>query len=267
MDKKISDLFGFYGEQQPLDGGQGISVKVDKAVFKPVYNKEVYIASSELWNSLSPTGYRITRHLKSVNGSYVENGFGATEYIEMFDEELPMSKVLEVSKLIHEDLSKIDIKKLPNKIDDPWLMANDILWHGEKFSTDKGDEVEAICKYILSNLKEIDVKCQLIHSDFGGNVALDENRFPVVFDFSPSISPVEYADSIIVCDSIAWGGADMDCLKLLQPYEHYIEYIKNAVAFRVITIACNKERTKEQVFEEWEHFKPIWDNVVNDDNK
>jgi len=63
------------------------------------------------------------------------------------------------------------------------------------------------CEYKISNKNTengITLTNQIIHGDLCGNILFHETLSPVVIDFSLDYRPREYAEAILIADSIAW---------------------------------------------------------------
>lgn len=78
--EELKELYGASGVLEPLQGGQGTSVRTGELVFKPVSNTQVHESITELFAALSPRGYKINTHVKSKNGRYCELGYCATVF-------------------------------------------------------------------------------------------------------------------------------------------------------------------------------------------
>ncbi len=258
--KDILKEFNISGEAEQLEGGQGTSIRVGDAVFKPIENIPAHTFIASAWNMLESENYRIVKHLVSKNNSFVEMGWGATRFEPMLEDDTAIEKKLVASKYLHEDLSKLGILTLPFS-DDPWTKANKTLWHNLPYEQHADEEVHALCTMILDSLKPIDDEYQLIHADLASNTLFCKDGHPIVIDFSPAIAPVTYAHAILVSDSIAWKNAPLDSLKLLEPFENYKEYVKYAIAFRIVTAAYQTSPNFPDALTEWERYKKIWDEA------
>ncbi len=260
MIEKVIDAFCDSKDFEPLEGGQGDSIKAGNLVLKPADNESYTITIAKIWNSLNPSGYKIAKHVLSKKGNFIEMGYSATEYLNIHEKPLALNEKLAVSKSFHKNLKELNVKTLPFS-DDPWTNANKILWKNERAEDYVSEQSLDFVKNILASLSKIDDEYQLIHADLSGNILFDENNFPVVIDFSPTIVPVKFADSIIVADSIAWQNAPLSSLKLLEPIHEYKKYVKYAIAFRIITASCREDKTFQDVMTEWKAYEPIWDFV------
>ncbi len=256
----ILKQFNISGEMEQLEGGQGTSIRVGNAVLKPIENIPAHTFIASAWNQLESENYRVVKHLISNNNSFVEMGWGATAFEPMYSDDAALEKKLLASKYLHDDLSKLGILTLPFS-DDPWTRANKTLWHNLPYEQHKDEEINALCTMILESLKPVEDEYQLVHADLAGNTLFCEDGNPIIIDFSPAIAPVPYAHAILVVDSIAWKNAPLDSLMLLEPFPNYNEYVKYAIAFRILTASYQLSPNFPGVFEEWKAYKSIWDHV------
>lgn len=260
ISKYVLDSFSISAPGKALAGGQETSMKFGDIVLKPVDDEMYYSFTAEVFNRLQPKEYRISRPILSVNSKYVEDGYAATRFETGIDIDSAIKEKLIISKHLHQDLKELKIMELP-KSDDPWTKANNVLWRGTLLPDYWDKERKEICENLLSQLPSMDTEYQLIHADLGGNILFDDNLKPLVIDFSPTIAPVEYADAIIVCDSIAWADQDVEIISYLEPIVHYKSFIQYAIAFRVLTIALNENYDNERLLEEWKAYKKLWNYV------
>jgi len=77
----VAKLFTEYSNIELLDGGQNESFKVGNIAIKPVYEEEKYLWISEVLNELKSEKISISKPIKSFLGNWIEQGFGATKYI------------------------------------------------------------------------------------------------------------------------------------------------------------------------------------------
>ncbi len=257
---EVKKLFKLTGKGEPLKGGHGLSYKYHNVVIKPVWDKELYEFTSPIYNFLEQNGYRISKNLKSINNNFVELGFGATSFEPGFHEKSRLKEKLYISKLFHEDLKKTKIKKLPES-DNRWNLANKIIWNYKEIPKNVNKKYKPCCEEIINKLPKIKDDFQLIHADIGGNILFHEFLDPLIIDFSPVIGPVKYAESIIICDSIAWDDANIESLFLLSPVEEYIPYIKYAIAFRILTAILHKDFRYNDFLSEYNAYMQIWDFI------
>lgn len=261
MDKRVLDAFGITGKGIPLEGGQNESMLYGEIVLKPVDNEAYYSQVSEIFDTLQPTQYRISRPIKTQNGDYVSYGYGATKYEPGHDSPSAVADKLTVARVLNKDLATLGIIELP-VTDDQWTKANNVLWRCQPLPDEWPDEWRLFFQDLIDKQDPIENEYQIIHGDLGGNILFHETLKPLVIDFSPTIAPAKYSEAILVCDSIAWGNQSMGSLDLLGDRKTYKPYIQRAILFRVITIAFIDGRNWDDVRREWRVFEKIWNHIV-----
>jgi hypothetical protein len=144
---------------------------------------------------------------------------------------------------------------------DPWTKSHQVLWHSKSIDDIIQSDKRTFCKKLLKDLPSIECDYQLIHSDLGGNILFHKELKPLVIDFSPAFAPKEYAEAIIICDSIAWAGCKLEKIELLKPLSKYKPFILYAIAFRLLTIGFFDSHGMERLETEWQSYQPIWDYI------
>lgn len=257
----VRNAFALEGKAMPLEGGQATSMRFDDVVIKPVDDPAYYNFASHIFYDLKPNGYRISKPLKTSDGKFIVDGYGASEFKDGKHDFHRLDNILDVSQKLHQDLQGLKDYPLP-KTNNPWAYAHEVLWRDEQIPQNWHKQTDQLISFILNSLVEINLPHQIIHSDIGGNVLFHDYLLPLVIDFSPTYAPYAYANAIAVCDNIAWGEYDLNALELLQPFSHYQEMIKYAVAFRVLTMAFFDHNNFQRINGEWAAFKAIWNTVA-----
>jgi hypothetical protein len=258
----ILNSFNLSGEIYALNGGQNSSIRVNDAVLKPVgENTQFCEWGLTILHSINPHGYRLSKPMKCNNGNFVYKGWCCTCYEPGEHRQGEVNQKLEVARLFHKDLAKIDFTEIP-KANDPWSIANGIAWQKENLPSTISKEAVRILEELVGMVKlNENYKVQIIHSDLSGNILFDNTRSPLIIDFSPKIAPIEYAEAILVCDCIAWQGSPISELGLIRNSMFHIEMIIRAVIFRLSTAAIFAGDDKDEFIKEYKKFKPILDII------
>ena len=109
-----------------------------------------------------------------------------------------------------------------------WAVADRVAW-GEADA-----DLPALVEPLLARQRPVDLPCQLVHGDLGGNVLFADSQPPAVIDVSPYWRPAGYADAIVVADAVAWAGADHNLVERLLSQQGE-QLLLRAVLFRVAT--------------------------------
>ncbi len=92
-------------------------------------------------------------------------------------------------------------------------------------------------------LTPLSLPSQIIHGDLCGNILFHDTLPPVVIDFSLDYRPREYAEAILIADSIAWENGGEEAYTLLPPHSEQI--LLRACLFRLLTKALLKSQDRE----------------------
>lgn len=259
--QNVLEAFDASTEGEALEGGQNESMKYGDIAIKPIHDASYYTQVSQVFESLIPTDYRISKPIKTRDGLYVIEGYCATKYEPGYDDDKAVKEKIEVARYLNKDLEEADISCWKFS-DDPWSRANDVLWRGAPLQKDWSVEIKTFIEDKLKQLLPYEDAYQLIHGDLGGNILFHEELKPLVIDFSPTIAPAKYAEAIIVCDSIAWAGQPLSCMDFLGDLEIYRPFLQRAVMFRALTVAFAEWHDDKSFFNEWKHFEKIWQLLI-----
>ncbi|WP_274648751.1 RIO1 family regulatory kinase/ATPase [Paenibacillus humicola] len=261
LSEEVLHSFHLSGDIVALSGGQNTSVRVGRAVLKPVDDRQHYEWLLNIIYHLDPQGYRLSKPIRSKSGTFVSHGWICTHFETGQDVKGRIEDKLLVSRLFHRDLSSIGFGDIP-PIDNPWSKGHRIAWQVDGLPSELPQEIQECLHDLLSRVrkKEHD-QVQLVHSDLSGNILFDQDLEPLVIDFSPTIAPVEYAEAILVCDCIAWQGSEVSEIDLLPSNELYKEMITRAIIFRLAVSAIFSRGDRHQFFCEYQAFKPIMEYI------
>ena len=204
---------------------------------------------------------QLSKPIKSNNGKFVYKGWCCTRYEPGEHRKGNVKQKLEVSRLLHHDLADTNFINIP-KSDDPWSKSQRIAWQNERLPQHISKNAFKILEELLSKVKlKENYKVQIVHSDLSGNILFDKDLTPLIIDFSPAIAPVEYAEAILICDSIAWEESPTSEIELICHSEVNVEMILRAVIFRLSVAAIFAEDNQDEFINEYQNFKPIIDYI------
>ncbi len=198
---------------QILAGGQNESVKAGNLVLKPVYEAEKYIWLGACLNQIDLGDLQVAVPIKSRAGNFVEDNIGATRYFDaqFFPDRL--EEKLNACRSLNSIISKISKPSSFDSWENPWTKAQGIAWSQ---SASSQLEIPKEIRALLNIRTRLEMPDQLVHVDLAGNILFDKNERPVVIDFTPGFYPKEYAEVLLLVDSIAWYGAPIESLDLLN---------------------------------------------------
>lgn len=223
--------FTIVNSAQRLAGGQNESLRVGNLVLKQVYEAEKYIWLGTSLNQIDFRDLQVAVPVKSRQGNFVEDNIGATEYFEaqFFSDRL--GQKLKACRKLNSIISNISKPSGFDSWENPWTKAQGIAWSQ---STSSDLEIPAEIKSLLNMRSRLEMPNQLVHVDLAGNILFDKNENPVVIDFTPGFYPKEYAEVLLLVDSIAWYNASIDSLKLSDlPQDLKKQLVLRALIFRL----------------------------------
>lgn len=231
--KSVIEKFSVSPDLSVLDGGRGKVVKSGNLVIKPVLEPEKYEWYAGLFEKYHFSEIKYSRPVRSLSGSFIEDGYGATEFLNGKFFAGKMREKIQASHAFNSHLK--DIPK-PAEFDSwksPWTNAQDLAWGKCQMPEDFNAKARSNLAALFRFWKKIDMPVQLIHTDLSGNILFDGND-PVIIDFTPGYFPKEYADVLLVSDSIAWFDEPVESLDLLALGDKVtFQLLLRAVLFRL----------------------------------
>jgi hypothetical protein len=147
VQKDVLDAFNLNGNIESLSGGQNTSVRVNDAVLKPIDDVSHYEWLLNIISGITPQQYRLSKPIKSNDGTFIYNGWCCTRYEPGKNKEGNVKQKLHVSRLFHNDLAKKTFDNMP-KIDNPWSKSDLIAWQKEKLP-------QNLSKQTINKLEEL----------------------------------------------------------------------------------------------------------------
>ena len=208
-----------------LPGGQGLSFASGGLVLKPSGDTALAVWLAEVLHGVSADDIRVIRPVRSRARTWVVDGWSAWQWLEGEHRSDAWDDVLDVSGRFHRAVA--DVRWSPAlRASHRWAVADRVAW-GEV-----GADLPEPVTPLLALRRPVELPCQLVHGDLGGNVLFSNTRPPAVIDVSPYWRPAGYADAIVVADAVAWSGAGPDLVERLLS-EQGEQLLLRAVLFRV----------------------------------
>lgn len=232
--REILNAFGFSGEPVLLSGGEGTCYRVDNAVFKPVRN--VFEASwiAEINNSLTGDKFRVPKPFQAKDGSWVYNGWTASEFLEGEHRPGHYAEAIELSKKFHKTLEGITKPSWYDKKTDVFPLSDRMAW-GELPLPDFEITNKPLQK-IFGLLRPNNLPFQLIHGDWGmGQILFHDTQPPAVLDMTPYFRPADYPIADMLIGAMANDGVDMSILNLGRGIKDFDQLLLRALVFRTCT--------------------------------
>jgi uncharacterized protein (TIGR02569 family) len=255
----ILEAFNLHGTAHPLPGGQNTSWKIDHFILKYVGPGDNHEWIAFTLGQLKPNGYRISKPVVSQNKTFVYKGWTCSEFAAGTFMKGYEKQKLEASRLFHQSLVSTNTSEYQPG-NDRWQKAHRIAWLIDTIPDDLNrDDVEYISGLLKLVRDSHNYDVQLVHGDLSGNTLFHETLDPLIIDFSPTLAPVEYAEAILVVDSIAWFDAPLSTLELLPNNEMYRDMLFRATIFRLSVAALKQPNNFRQTLND---LRPIINELL-----
>lgn len=261
---RVCDAFALGGSSPTLlPGGEGQSWRVRDVVLKPVRDGDDVAALAALLAQV-PDGpsFRLARPAVASDGSYVVDGWAATNWVAGRHESGRWDDVLHVADALHTATAVVARPTTPiGDPTSPWAVGDRVAW-GEE-SVGPVPDVVAGAMARLSKYLDADwtgPPPQLVHSDLGGNVlfADAEGLPPAVIDFSPVWRPPPYAAAIAIADAVAWEAAPLTlAVRFAATAPWGDQGLARAVAFRLVAGSLLWPELPARVTAETDGYRPL----------
>lgn len=196
--------FGVDGlDLEPLEGGQGSSVRVGGLVLKPYADDVETTWSAALAGRVATVGFRLPAPVATRDGRWTVDGWAASELVEGVAEPAGRwPEVVAAGRAFHAAVADEPEPAHLAARTHRWAVADRVAW-GEATV-----EVGPASRPLLARLEAlrgpVDLPSQLVHGDLSGNVLLAEGLDAAVIDVSPYWRPAAYADAVVTVDALLW---------------------------------------------------------------
>jgi uncharacterized protein (TIGR02569 family) len=229
----VADSFGVPRAGEALPGGQGDSARHGDVVLKRVGDRVEAEWTAETISSIEPHGYRLPRPVRAEDGSWVVDGWIATEFVP--GQSQPQGRwdaLLGAARAFHGDLAGLPKPAFLALRRHRWAVADRVAW-GEAGIVAL-PEVAGLLDRLLSWVAPVHEPAQLVHGDLAGNVLFADDRSPAIIDFSPYWRPVGYAEAMVAVDGMLWYGGGPDLEPLVARDPDIAQLLVRALIFRLV---------------------------------
>ena len=152
-----------------LEGGQGETFRAGDLVLKPTDDLAETEWVSELLHGLTVGGVRIPQPVRTVDGSWVVDGWAATRWLPgVASPEDRWVEVLDVCDRVHASLARASRPPFLDARHHRWARSDRMTWGEESLAREV--LAEASIAGLVGLLQPVDLPNQLIHGDLSGNV-------------------------------------------------------------------------------------------------
>lgn len=244
----VLDLFVADGLLEPLEGGQGTSVRAGDLVLSPGRDGSQLGWLAPLQARLAvrldetgPRSIRLALPVPARDGRVVVDGWAATRFEPGTTPCRDLATLRATAHLLHAHLASA-VPERPAGLEartDRWAVAERLAYDSnaavsaarERAESGLGDLVAALA----GGLDDTDLgREQLVHADLAGNVLLDAAGTPFVVDLSPTWRSPLWAEAVCVLDAVLWLGAPASALDDWRSGAHR-QALLRAALFRVLS--------------------------------
>ena len=240
----VADAWNIRGDIEPLDGGQGTSVRAGGLVFKPQPDEALVVWHAGLCDRVTAVAFRLPAPVRSDDGRLVVDGWYATQFVD--GDPIPAGdasvvswmKAVTCSRDFHTVVAGEHRPALLDARTDHWAVADRAAWD-EGDPPEIGQRSAGLLRRTRGFVVDEGLTPQLVHGDLSGNVLFAEGLPPAVIDLSPYWRPAEYADAIVVVDALLWWEADPELIATARPpalnSTRWRSLLARALAFRLLS--------------------------------
>ena len=219
----IAEAFGSKEIPVLLKGGQGTTYRSGNIVLKPGEGIKKQKWTAETYQGLPESSeVRFPRPIKSINGTWAQDGYIALSFLEGEHIKGHYEKKLSASIAFHKllgGISKPDFVGLGNN---SWSVGDLVAWDKLEFNYDQ--EFMDLYNQIKPHLKQLNLPEQLVHGDLSGNFLVHPTLPVAIIDYSHAWAPNGFAEGILLADVIAWEDAspkDLEVFKQIPNIEQF----------------------------------------------
>ncbi|HPJ22687.1 MAG TPA: hypothetical protein PLH18_10090 [Clostridia bacterium] len=256
ISEKAYREFNLKGKGRRIPGGQDNSYLFGDVFVKKNDGDNVNIELiCNILSNVRSDKYRVPKPIRSNNGTYISDGYIASEFVEGRHDLGNIERTLELSVVFNKDIKKYDISLMKEE-NTQWAIGMDIIFRNREIPDYVKHDNLKLCLDMMQKLEPVNDPLQIIHADMGGNILYSKGQLPCIIDFSPCIAPALMAEAIIIVDHIAWEEENHSKFDLLQTPSIYIKY---AVMFRLLSALCKKGDDGRLFESELKAYRGVWD--------
>jgi uncharacterized protein (TIGR02569 family) len=252
--------FGATDIPSRLSGGQRQNYRSGNVVLKPAKDDAETSWIAEFYLTVDCDGFRLPKPIRSKGGVFFCGGWQAWEHLEGRHERGRWIEEIEICHRFHRAIAGISRPAyFDRREQNPWVIADKVAW--DEAEIEHHPRIAPVVAQLRKCLRVVDVKSQLIHGDFGGNVLFSDEHPPAIIDFSPYWRPVAFAIGVVIADAIVWEGADESLIEAGDRFDNFYQNLVRAELRRVIELETLHQIYGWEMIEQIDAHLPLIDAI------
>ncbi|HRW36989.1 MAG TPA: hypothetical protein P5254_04785 [Aquihabitans sp.] len=250
--------FGRRGEATRLPGGQGDAWLVDGAVLKRHGDAAEAVWVQELASRLEPTGFRLPAPTRATDGSWVHDGWTATEHLPGLVPAAPdWDTVIAAGRAFAAAAAEVALEPGPalTARTHCWAVADRVAWGEEDVAL--APPAAALLAALRPPTPPPHGPATIVHADLAGNVHVDGDGVPVVLDLSPYLRPARWGDAVVVADAVTWHEAGPGLALDFADDPAGRDLLGRALAFRLVAEQLGEQAGDPAAIEPYERIAAL----------
>jgi len=203
-----------------------------EVVLKPVGFAAEAVWRAEVLAALPEgLGFRVARPVRAVDGSWVADGWEASELLAGATDVGRPDDVLTAGQAFHEAVAALARPSFLDRRKDPWTLGDQVAWDEQT--------VVGSCQKLVEELIEarrpVELPAQAVHGDLLGNVMFADGLPPAIIDWPVYWRPPSWAAAVAVVDALCWYDATPELPARWSHLPDWGQMLIRALIYRMVT--------------------------------
>ncbi len=228
----VLGAFGLSARPVLLPGGQGETWQVGDVVLKPARYLPEATWRAEVFAGL-PEGseFRVPRPVRAVDGSWVAEGWEASEVLAGATDAGRPDDVLTAGAAFHEAAAGLARPEFLDRRKDPWTLGDQVAWDEQAVIGSRRKLLEDL----LEARRPVALTSQVVHGDLLGNVMFADGLPPAIIDWPVYWRPPSWAAAVAVADALCWYDAKPELAARWSHLPDWGQMLVRALIYRMVT--------------------------------
>lgn len=236
----VLDAFAVTAVPELLTGGMGRAWRAGDVVLKPVEDEAEHDWVCGVYDAWIAAEVRVPRPLRA-EGGWSFGGWGAHLHVPGTTARLGDDPDWfgDACVRFHEATAELPRPSFLDDRQDPWSYGEGVAWEG---LTPLGTpETEDRLRWAVARLRDVDLPCQVVHGDLGGNL-LRDGDMPGVIDWPAYWRPAAWSLAVVATDAVCWEDADPSVMERLVTGRDWPQLLLRAATYRLATRGYQEHR-------------------------